>query len=265
MSWILISRSFRVLRQDLKLALFPVLSGLAGLAIAALFLLSPLGAGLFNKNVQTLGAAEYVSLLLVYCALYFVMIFFNCALAACAQARFSGSEIGLVEGISRASSRIQPILFWSLFSSTLGLVLQLIDQRVGLVGKIATRIFGVAWNMATYLVIPVLVIEDVNAIDAIRRSSGLLRKTWGERLTVGLCMMWIAIFLAIPGVIVGAMGAYAYPPLLVVAALYFLVLVSVLSAVSGIFDVALYRYAVTGEVPDGYSADMMSGAFRPKN
>src|SRR5690349_22163656 len=139
MSWILISRSFRVLRQDVKLALFPVLSGLAGLAIAALFLLSPLGAGLFNKSAQTFGAAEYVSLLLVYCAFYFVMIFFNCALAACVQARFSGSEIGVVEGINRAASRIQPILFWSLLSSTIGILLQVAGRRMGIIAKIATR------------------------------------------------------------------------------------------------------------------------------
>ena len=36
MSWELISRSFRVLRQDPKLLVFPILSALAGLAIYAI-------------------------------------------------------------------------------------------------------------------------------------------------------------------------------------------------------------------------------------
>ncbi|SPF41211.1 conserved membrane hypothetical protein [Candidatus Sulfopaludibacter sp. SbA4] len=262
MSWQLIARSFAVLRQDRKLALFPVLSALAGLALAALYFFSPIGDSLFRKSEpHTIGAAGYVSLLFGYFAFYFLMVFFNCALAACAQARFAGAELSLADGMRRAASRIQPILFWALLSGTLGILLQAIEHRVGFLGKIATRIFGFAWNMATYLVVPVLVIEDRGAVDSIRRSSGLLRKTWGEQLTVGICMGWIVLFFAIPGIAIGAIGAYSYPLLLPVAVLYFLVLIAVMTAVSGIFEVALYRYAVSGEVPDGYPPDMLNGAF----
>jgi hypothetical protein len=263
MSWELISRSFRVLRQDPKLLVFPILSALAGLAIIALYFFSPLSGDLFRRSSErhALDATQYVTLFLGYVAFYFAMVFFNCALAACAQARFAGGEPSIGYGLSRAAGRIGPILMWALLAATIGLVLQAIEERVGFLARIVTRIFGFAWNMATYLVVPVLVIEDADAVASIRRSASLLRKSWGEQLTVGLALGWSVLLFAVPGIILGAIGAAGYPVALAAGVFYLALVGAAATAVHGIFDVALYRYATTGEVPDGYSSAILNGAF----
>src|SRR5580704_11200743 len=84
-TWDLIGQSFSVLRKDKKLVVFPLLSTLSALAIAAAY-----GIPLFRFGATR--PAVYGWLFLWYCTNYFVIIFFNCALAACAQTRFSGGE-----------------------------------------------------------------------------------------------------------------------------------------------------------------------------
>ncbi len=264
MSWQLISRSFAVLRRDPKLLMFPVLSALAAVAIVALYFFTSISGGLIRSAAGwQIGKVDVVSLLLTYWLLYFTMIFFNCALAACAQAAFSGGEMSVGGGISAAFSKIQPILMWSLVASTVGVLLRVLNDRSGLWGKIVAGALGIAWNVATFLVIPVLILEDVSAIDAIRRSGQLLRKTWGEQLTVGIGMFWIGLLLALPGVVLGAIGMNYYSPAIAVAVIYILALVAVMTAVRRIFDVALYRFATSGQV-DGFPPAMLNRAFAPR-
>lgn len=52
-------------------------------------------------------------------------------------------------------------------------------------GAILAAIGGLAWNVATFLVIPVIADRQVNAIGAIKESALLLRKTWGEQIVGG--------------------------------------------------------------------------------
>ena len=53
--------------------------------------------------------------------------------------------------------------------------LRMISERSGNLGRIVTSLVGLAWNLATYLVVPVLVIEGVGPVEAIKRSAGLLK------------------------------------------------------------------------------------------
>jgi len=264
MSWQLISRSFAVLRRDPKLLMFPVLSALAAVAIVALYFFTSISSGLIRSaGGWQIGRIDVVSLLLTYWLLYFTMIFLNCALAACAQAAFSGQEMSVGGGIAAAFSKIVPILMWSLVASTVGVLLRMLNDRSGLWGKIVAGALGLAWNVATFLVIPVLIIEDVGAIEAVRRSGQLLRKTWGEQLTVGIGMFWIGLLLVLPGVVLGAIGVNYYAPVIAVAVIYLVALAAVMTAVRRIFDVALYRFATSGQV-DGFPPAMLNRAFAPR-
>jgi len=49
-----------------------------------------------------------------------------------------------------------------------------------------------------------------------------------------------------------------------VMALYFLVLSVMSSAVQGVFNAALYRYACDQAVPPGFSRELIQGAWSPK-
>jgi hypothetical protein len=258
MSWNLISQSFAILRKDKKLVLFPILSALGVVALAIAFISGLTGAAPWHaSDLRWSGPSTWIWLFLWYCASSFAIVFFNCALAACAQIRFSGGEPSIADGMRQAGSRVGSIFLWSAITSTVGLMIRAIEQRAGWIGKAIALMFGFGWTLATYLIVPVLVLEDLNVVDSIRRSGRLLKETWGEQLVVGLHFMWMGLLLAIPGLILGVLS-------LPVGMLYFAALTAVLTAARQIFVVALYRFAVSGEAPAGYSNQDLGGFFRSR-
>ncbi|RME42834.1 MAG: hypothetical protein D6791_16800, partial [Chloroflexi bacterium] len=128
-----------------------------------------------------------------------------------------------------------------------------------------------AWNIATFLVVPVLVVEDVGPVDAIRRSVELLKKTWGEQiagnLSIGLIfgLLTFGVFvLGVPAIVLAAMSKSV--ALIVLAILVFVLVLVFLglinSALSGIYTAAVYQYAVTGEAGHYFREDLVRNAFR---
>ena len=171
MSWDLFTWSFAVIRKNKRLLLFPICS--AAVALAALFLCS-------QRFLQghNLGMQDYLWLAAGYFLVSFTMIFFNCGLAACANAQFKGDEPTLGYGLRHAGARLAPILVWTLLSASVGLILNAVANCFSGAGKLALWIFGFAWGMANYLVVPVLIAEDRGAFGAFQRSAQLVRKTW---------------------------------------------------------------------------------------
>jgi membrane protein YdbS with pleckstrin-like domain len=105
-------------------------------------------------------------------------------------------------------------------------------------------------------------VEDGGAVKSVRRSAQLLRDTWGQQLVSGIRFGWHFLLFVIPGVILGAIGATYYPPVLALAFIYVVGLITVLAAAKSVFQVALYRYAAGSSNPDGWSPDALSSAFR---
>ena len=262
MNWDLIAWSFAVIRQNKQLVLFPIFSATA--ALAGLYLCSQWGHGSIERVLQShrVGIQDYLWLAPAYILVSFAVVFFNCALAACAHAHFSGAEPTLGYGLRHAGARLAPILAWALLSTTVGFILNAIGRRASWAGKLATWIFGFAWGMATYLVVPVLIAEDRGAFGSIRRSAQLARETWGDQIVADIRFGWRALFFFIPCLVLGALGANGYPILLPVAAAYFIIAAAVLSAAKGIFEVALYRYAALDETPADWSPEILPGIFR---
>jgi hypothetical protein len=248
MGWDLFGWSFSVIRKNKQLLLFPIFSAAA--ALAGLYLCSLLGrVAPVNGVLHHVGLHDLLWLAPAYVLVSFLMVFFNCALAACAQAYFSGAEPTLGYGLRHAAARFVPILGWALLSTTLGFILNAIERRVSFAGKLATWMFGFAWSMATYLVVPVLIAEDRGAFGSVQRSAQLLRETWGDQLVAQIRFGWRGLVFFGPCLILGVVGANGYPVLLPVAVFCFLIAAAVLSAAQGIFEVALYRYAANGETP----------------
>jgi hypothetical protein len=266
-SWDMIGESFSVLRKDKKLVLFPILSGLSTLAIAAMYFLPLFNMGVLEhyRAYRTVDPAVYAWLFLWYCTNYFVIIFFNCALAACAQIRFGGDEPTIREGMVQAGWKIPSILMWAVVASTVGMILHAIEERSSWLGKIVSATLGIAWAMATYLIVPVLIFEDDGVFGSIQRSSALLRETWGEQIVSGFSFALPSLLLAIPGILLGLAGFKLHPLGFLIAVPYFLLLSAVMGAVRGIFTVALYRYATGGEAPAGFTSGSFKEAFVNKS
>ena len=268
-SFELVKASWRILSEDRKLLVFPVLSGFFTLLVVVSFILPLLLSGAVFGGMAAGPAPWYVLLFLFYVVSYFVAIFFNTALITCVYSRLQGRETSIGEGISHAVRHIGSILIWAIIAATVGVILRAIGERSGIIGRIAISIVGGIWSLVTIFVVPVLVIEDKGVVDAMKESVALFRKTWGESV-VGSVSIGL-IFGAI--VVVGFLGVFAAfftrsIPVMIFAFGLFIVLLAVVSVVAsamqGIFVTALYTYAKTGNVPAGFGKGVLENAFVPK-
>jgi hypothetical protein len=269
--WQLGMESLRVLRTDKKLLVFPLLSGLACLLVMLSFALPLMNSPWANavQNGQNPNdPLVYVVLFAFYFANYFVIVFFNSALVACAIIRFNGGEPTLGDGLGAAMARLPQIAGWSLVSATVGLILRAIESMDDRVGRFIAGILGMAWSVLTYFVVPVLVVEKVGPIQAFKRSAGIIRQTWGEavagRFGIGLIMFLLFLLALVPLII----GAVVGGPALWIGLVLTLVLVIIMALVSAaaqvIITAALYQYATDRGAPRQFDERLLEGAFGAK-
>jgi hypothetical protein len=260
--------------MDKALLVFPLLSGIACLLVLASFAGIGFAAGVRISDPDEVSAAQWVVLFLYYFANYFVIVYFNVALVACAMIRFRGGSPTLSDGLAAARERIGLIAAWALLAATVGVILRIIEERVGLLGKIVIWILGAAWTVATFFVVPVLAAENLGPVDAAKRSVEIVRKAWGEaivgNLGIGL-LTFLAMLLVIGPVTVlmiviavktSSIAVAIAGAVLVVALLITLQLVS--SALHSIILSALYLFATEGKVPAGFDPARLKGAFVAK-
>ncbi len=100
-----------------------------------------------------------------------VIFFCNTALVGAALIRLRGGDPTVADGFRIAASRVGPILGYAFIAATVGMVLRAISERSGFLGRLVVSLVGFAWNLATFLAVPVLVVEDVGPIEAVQRSA----------------------------------------------------------------------------------------------
>lgn len=276
--WELAKQSFAVLRMDKELMLFPLISGLACLLVLASFAAPLWAGGYFNVVLDDQQLPQdpvvYVILFLFYTVNYFVIVFFNSALVACAVIRFKGGDPTLADGLRAASNRTPQILAWALLSATVGVILRAIESYSDKIGEFVAAFLGGAWSIATYFVVPVLVVERVNPFEAVQRSFAVLKRTWGEALTARFgigaitCLAFIAIGImpiVAGGIAISTTGNPWLGGILVAIGIVGLMGVSLVSAtLDSILLAALYLYAAEGEAPAGFDKALFDRAFAPK-
>ncbi len=266
-----ISRGFRlakaswaVVRQDRELLWLPVLSFVCSLVVMAVFALGAWGIGLPERG-GSVSPALYVLGFVLYVALAFVTIFFNAAVIGTAMRRLEGHDARISDGLALARQHVGKIFVWALITATVGMILRSLQERFGLLGRILIGIIGVAWNVITFFVVPVLLYEPLGVGGSIKRSASIFRQRWGEQFignaTIGLAI----VIVSIPVMLIGGALAAAVPvvgvPVLVLA---IGALMAVGAALSGVFNAALYRYATTGDASGAFSEADLNASFRPR-
>jgi hypothetical protein len=259
-----------VLREDKELLVLPMISGAACLVLAGMFLLpvlftaettaTPTGS---DTRISTVG---YVLLFLMYVVLAYVTVFFKVALLCGADERMRGEDPTLGSSLSAAADLAGRILPWAIVSATVSMLLRTVEERAGFLGRIAIAIVGVAWAAVTFLVLPVLVFEGVGVVEAIKRSGALLKSTWGENLIVNGGIGLVAMAATLPAVAVAALGIVSGSTGLLVLTLalaigWVVVVACWSSAMTAVFQLALYRYATDTEVPAQFATVDMGAAF----
>ena len=273
-SWGLIKASAGVLAKDKELLVFPLLSAVCTLIVAAAFVLPAFGMGaLDGLREGGMSPTAYVFAFLFYLVQYFVIFFFNSALVGAAMIRLDGGDPTVRDGLRIAGGKVVPILGYAAIAATVGVLLQALKGRdnnvlVRLVGSG----LGVAWTLATFLVVPVLVSREVGPVDALKESVGLLRRTWGEN-AIGHVGIGAAFGLLTFGAVVFAVALVAFAAQASVALAVAMGVLGVLgvlllgiyqAALTGIYSAVLYRYAVSHETPPAFRHLQLGQAFAPK-
>ncbi len=271
--WELAKESFQVLKLDKELLVFPLVSGIACLLVLASFAVplwdSPYANVIFSEKEIPDDPVAYAILFAFYLANYFVIVFFNSGLVACAIIRFKGGNPTLGDGFRAAMSRLPQIFGWALVSATVGLILRIIESRSERAGQIAAALVGAAWSIATYFVVPVLVVERAGPIEATKRSLSVLRRAWGEAVFanfgIGLLVFLASLVAMVPLVLGGvlvATGMAVVGGVLIGLGVLGLILVALISsALDSILLAALYLYAAEGTVPKHFDDSLLKDAF----
>jgi hypothetical protein len=263
--WRISMNSFKVLKQNKQLIIFPVLSSLSLLMLLASFFVMVLaGADWHIDNIvkpTTLGS--YAIIFLFYIVNYFVIVYFNTALIHCTSLYFKGEEVTLRKGLDFSNSRLGAIFAWALFAGTVGAILKIIQENLGSIGRIITGIIGVVWSVATFFVVPVIAYENLGPIGAFKRSIQIMKEKWGEKLGSSFSFGLITLLGGIIVAILGFTLAVVIHPLAGIAfgALGLLLLFAIISAAKSIFVSAIY-HNINGDPVEYYNQQFIDNLFK---
>jgi len=267
----LASASFGVLKSEKQLAAIPFVSAITcgvlavgvggGVVLTADFIANPAPGQDDFSLTPVSWAIGIIGLFLIG----IVAQMFAATLIASANERLNGGSFTIGQAFAKATTRTPSILGWSAINSTVGVVLQAIRDKAGFIGDIAAGLLGAAWNVITWLVLPIIIVEGIGPIAAIKKSASLLKSTWGENLFAQAGIGIIGFLLMLPGIIIFGALSFVLPfvgiPLLVV---WIVVIGCLMSALGAIYRTALYRFAVGLPNGDAFTQDELTNAFKPK-
>jgi hypothetical protein len=264
--WALTKKSWGLLRENRELVRFP-LYGAAATIVTAAIVVGP-GVYLIDDGQVAFGGPLAV---IGFYLLALIGIFFSVGLAATADLIFRGREATVGDGIAVARARLPQIAGWAAVSTVVGLVLSALENQ-GMLGQIFSRLLAVGWSLITFLAAPVIALEGTGPFETLKRSSGLFRSRWGQQIT-GNIAIGGAVFLfgILPSTLLIALGIFIWATasfvgalLVVLGVIGFAIAVLISSALSGIFGVALYRYALDGETVGGFTPEELESAVKPR-
>ncbi len=266
-SILLFKESFRFLRADKEIMALPVIMlffqiffiGILSFAFFA-------GWIAFGSEGEDITTQEeimgYLFMLGVYIIGAFGLAFSQAGITHMVYTRIRGGDATLGQSLSVALSHAPALFLWAMITSTVGLILGAIAERSQILGKIVAWFLGVAWTVLTYFTVQAIVLDKKNVPNAIRHSSVVFRKTWGETLVSNISL-GLVFFCAHLAVLVSAIGLsiflIAIPSdlmvvwflvaLWVLVVLWFFVATLVHTSLESILKVLLYVYATDNTIP----------------
>jgi hypothetical protein len=252
--WQLAMGSFRVIRGNPRLAIFPLIGGIAGMVYMALLFGGAFVTGMFQSDVT-----GFAVLFLFYLGSSFIAAFFNAALVWSVGKAFVGEDVSVKAGLAAAWKQRKPLFAWAVISAVVGIVLRAIESQDNIVARILAMFVSVAWGILTYFIIPVIVFEDVGVREMFERSGKTFKDTWGETVgagfgvgivTAGLTLIGLVAAVGIFLLLGGPAGLAAGLAMGAIVVLGMFLLGSALSATA---KTALYVYATQNTSPPEFS------------
>ena len=270
--WELTKKAWSVVRSNPGLAKLPLTGGVLAV-IAALVLAGP---GLFLTSADQ-DATRYVGFFLIALGSYaasFIVIYYNVILAGAANDALDGREPDVAAARQVAKNRIPTIAGWALVSALVSVALSVLRDRGGIAGQIAASLGAALWGLVTFLVIPVVALEGIGPIEAIKRSGSLVKNRWGQQVTGNFVIGGISTLISILGVagVIGGVALIASGSTWAIlgAALVVLGLVIAVGgavfggATRGVFGVALYHFVAEDRAVGPFTAAELASTAAPR-
>jgi hypothetical protein len=281
-SWMITKLTFGVINKDRELIWFALLSSIFSILFTIAMVVPSVVPSLMDNGISqdSLELYQYAIVFATYFGLAFIATFFNVCVVYTTKIRFEGGNATFGESLSFAFSKLALIAQWSLLSASVGLLLRILHNLASSLGKIGQLVaniliglLGMAWSIMTIFVVPVLVYEGLGPIDALKKSTQVIKKTWGESLikTIGLgliqFLILLMIFIVSGGITYLLASAFDVIGLFTgigIGLVLILLTILVFTVASTIFNTALYVYANNNMVAPGFKEEVVKGAFRQK-
>jgi hypothetical protein len=270
--WALTKKSWALLRSHRELFRFPIYGVICGILIV----LVSVGPGLYliNDGQRVIGGV--ITAIGLY-ASSFVIVYFGVALAATADAIFHGRPATTGDGFAVANERLGAIAGWAAVAALVGTLISLLQQSGSIGEAIIGTLVGAAWSLITFLAVPVIAFEGTGPWATLKRSTKLFKERWAGQITGNVAIGGIVGLLGVlPAIGLIALGAYLWVSdngnadvaigavLVLVGVILLVAAMLIIQAMKGIFGVALYRFASTGEVTSGFTEADLNSAVRTK-
>ncbi len=265
--------TYGVLKQNKDLLWIPFIQATVTVTLTVVFFLLVVAPALAMFHYQPSGDAmtltQKVLSVAWYILVFFLGVFFQAASIVVISDRLSGAQTSLGQGFSKAFARAHTLFFWSLIGATVGLVLSALSRSKNIGQKSITAIVGAAWAIATYFVLPEIMLGGKSAVEAVPASITDMRKLWGESaLSVAGVYVFLLFFFI---VFFGSLGlaVYAAAQLRIIPLALFFVGVSVVSffvyaaitaVLKTILRTVLYLYAHNGTLPPSFTPELIAQA-----
>ncbi|MGC8581319.1 MAG: DUF6159 family protein [Thermoplasmata archaeon] len=271
-SWDVTKTSFKVIREDESLLLFPVMSSLAFIGILILFSFFSYEI-LINKIVIN-GTSASGAIILIWIPAYFLFwlvgTYFSASLMGAAMLKLNGKQATVLDGIKLANSKITKILLWAIVAATVGIIIRLVtyvlSNKIGgafgaFIGDVVGISLETVWAISSYFIIPVILFEDMSIWDSLDRSESLFMENFGTTFISNLIMAAIGAIGVISSIIIGIYGFYLlyfkniifYGFLLMgIGMILGSIVLIIVTTADTVLVAALYRYATTQKITDGF-------------
>ena len=244
--------SLELFRQDRQMIWLPMMAAVTGL-IAFAVVAVPLALAIGHTGLAVLVAFACGSLVATAAT-----VIFNVALVFAANDRIEGRTPTIASSLAQAWTRKGVVFRWAILAAIVGTTIRALESRLGVVGRIVGFAGGLAWAVATFLVIPVLAFEDVGPIDAVKRSSRILKDRFGTVARGGLRfgVLFLGLSLAALAVVAGGVVLiakrfyFAGVPITAVGVFGIIGVAMYASAAGMYMRTILYRFAVGKPIPD---------------
>jgi Family of unknown function (DUF6159) len=191
--------------------------------------------------------------------------FTNSVVLLAADQRLAGRAPSYLQILRQVRNRWLTLLAWSVLAGIVGVLFQVLSERLKIGGRLVTWLLGLSWAVATSFVIPCIVFEELGVGASIRRSAAVFKQKWGLNVRARVLTGGIAIAISVVILIIGlTVMALSFAAGLAVLVALTLAVGVFFSALQMILTAALYRFTVDGVLVGDFTEGLFAAAFRTR-